>query len=863
MIAWLGLATLASAQDDCSTATSASGTGTFPFDTTGHTTSGFTGSGACPFIIGQDTFIQWTATTGGTYTFDTCGTAFDTRITLHNGTRCNAQCLETNDDACNLQSSITVAGPLLGTTFLIQIGGFGPAEGPGVLNVSVSAPPPLNNTCASPTMISGLGSFLWDNTSASTTNFANGSCGAGYQSSAENDVFFAWNAPSSGDFFVETCGSGTDSVIVVYQGSNCLATCIGDSANNNSCIEDDLFSLTGATAGADYLIQIGGWFPTSSVVSAGVLTIGLGTGLPPHNTCATPDVISGFGTTPFLSDQASTSGFDGNGVAPCANITFHRDLFWVWTATSTTPTQFDTTGSTFNTRLSVHAGTDCSATCIDWDDNSGGGTDSSIILPGVVSGDVYLLQTGGWGAGDFGAGQLTVGPAPAPPTNDDCTSAVAIAGTGSFPYDTSLATTSGFDGGDAVACASTIEQDIFYEWTATSAGDYRFSTCGTPYDTILNLHSGVDCNATCIGGDDDGCSFQSTISVFGVQSGDLLLIQVGGFGPFKGPGMLEVGRVVLPLNDTCATPELVFDEGSFAWDNTYASTTGFDGGDPLVCMSPANSDASTLGRSHRDLFWSFTAPCHGDWQVDTEGSIGNLDSRLSIHAGSDCSATCLQSDDDSGSSPPNSSLSVITSTFPGDAYLIQLGSWSSSSSFGPGLLNITRLQGPCPATSSIAISCDPALPHYAGGTAKLDTSAFGSGRGSGLRLQATDGPAGEFGFFLVSAAATSNLSVFNGTLCLDSPTARYNVQVATNQLNPSLNSVGVFGANGVLQNLSGTSTSGTGFDVPLELPYAPSGQLIQPGDTWIFQLWFRDQTPPLPNPGSSANFTNAVEVTFP
>tara|TARA_R110002073_G_scaffold17992_1_gene66844 strand:+ start:1008 stop:3632 length:2625 start_codon:yes stop_codon:yes gene_type:complete len=863
VLAWLGLVTIATGQDDCSTATSISGVGTFPFDTTGHTTSGFNGSGACPFLIGQDTFLQWTATADGTYSFDTCGTAFDTRISLHNGTGCAAQCYLTNDDACDLQSSITVAGLPLGSTILIQIGGFDQAEGPGVLNVSFSAPLPSNNTCAGPTLLSGLGSFPWDNSTASTTNFGNATCGAGFQSSAENDVFFVWNAPSSGDFFIETCGSGTDSVIVVYEGSDCTATCVGNSANNDVCVDDDLFSLVGAGAGTDYLIQVGGWFPTTPVVTSGVLTIGAGLGLPTHNTCAAPEPTSGFGTTLFQTDQATTSGFDGNGLAPCAGFTLHRDLFWTWTATTTGPTRFSTTGSSFNTRLAIHAGADCTSTCIDWDDNSGGGTDSSVDVPGVVSGDVYLVQVGGWGPGDFGAGQWTVGLTPAAPGNDDCSNGILIAGTGAFPYDTSLATTSGFDGGDAAVCSSVIEHDVFYDWTATTSGDYRFSTCGTPHDTILNLHSGVGCGATCVGSDDDACAFQSTVTVFGVLAGERLLIQVGGFQASTGPGVLEIGRVLLPTNDSCATPEFIVDEGSFAWDNTYASTTGFDGGDPSICMSPLNPDANGLGRSHRDLFWALTVPCPGDWQVDTEGSTGNLDTRLSIHAGSDCSATCLQADDDSGVSPRNSSASVIAGALPGDAYLIQVGSWSSTSSFGPGLLNITRTGGPCTTTASITITCDPAQPHYAGGSAKLDTSAFGSGTGSGLRLECTDGPAGEFGFFLVSATATSALSVFNGILCLDNPMGRYSNVIATNQLNPTLNSIGVFDGTGVLQNLSGTSASGHGFDVPLELPYSPVGQVIQPGDTWAFQLWFRDQTAPLPNPGSSANFSNAVEVTFP
>ena len=38
----------------------------------------------------------------------------------------------------------------------------------------------------------------------------------------------------------------------------------------------------------------------------------------------------------------------------------------------------------------------------------------------------------------------------------------------------------------------------------------------------------------------------------------------------------------------------------------------------------------------------------------------------------------------------------------------------------------------------------------------------------------------------------------------------------------------------------------------------PGGPVaIQPGETWRFQLWFRDK-----NPGKTTNFTDGVSITF-
>ena len=69
-----------------------------------------------------------------------------------------------------------------------------------------------------------------------------------------------------------------------------------------------------------------------------------------------------------------------------------------------------------------------------------------------------------------------------------------------------------------------------------------------------------------------------------------------------------------------------------------------------------------------------------------------------------------------------------------------------------------------------------------------------------------------------------------------------------------MNSVGQFNGAGVLVNLVGTSTVGTGFDVPLELPFMGTPS-IAIGQTWHFQLWHRDV-------GDASNFSTGLSVTF-
>ena len=124
--------------------------------------------------------------------------------------------------------------------------------------------------------------------------------------------------------------------------------------------------------------------------------------------------------------------------------------------------------------------------------------------------------------------------------------------------------------------------------------------------------------------------------------------------------------------------------------------------------------------------------------------------------------------------------------------------------------------------------CQPMDPNSTGQSTYLGAN-HGSGQQSGLRLQGFNGPPGQFAYFLVGTGASSpGLSLGGGRLCLRTAApnqiGRYNI-AGTNR-----NSLGQFDTGGIFQNLSGTSTLGSGFDVPLELPLAGT-PIIQIGST--------------------------------
>tara|TARA_R110002126_G_scaffold64513_22_gene165288 strand:+ start:4859 stop:5830 length:972 start_codon:yes stop_codon:yes gene_type:complete len=299
--------------------------------------------------------------------------------------------------------------------------------------------------------------------------------------------------------------------------------------------------------------------------------------------------------------------------------------------------------------------------------------------------------------------------------------------------------------------------------------------------------------------------------------------------------------------DTCSNPLPVAGEGTFLWDNTGMTTSGFDGSngapDP-ICWSPLTTQIEN------DAFLVWTAPCGGSYSfLVSSPTITNP--KRSVHLLGGCNANCVAGIDDTFFSPYIYVANVAT----GDEILIQVGSTNLGDT-GDGFLIVARNSGPCPP-SGVIISCPQPNPHSGGLNATLVNSVTGVGTPSGLHLEVTDGPAGEFAFCLISTDDSNAVALFDGVLCLGSPQGRYNPSIAANQGLPALNSLGQFSNTGVLLNISGTSVSGTGFDVPTELPFAGPIQSIQPGETWHFQYWHRDQ-----NPVSTANFSDVAGVTF-
>jgi len=175
---------------------------------------------------------------------------------------------------------------------------------------------------------------------------------------------------------------------------------------------------------------------------------------------------------------------------------------------------------------------------------------ASSAVASLTAGQSYLIQIETWDDGVVGLSNLQISTV-AGVGNDDCSTATAISGTGPWSFDTSTATVSGFSGNSACTNSGSLDMgpDVFFEWTATTAGDYEFKTEFSQYDTKLNVHQGAGCTATCAGYNDDFYGLQSRVVLNGVNAGDTFLVQCGGWGGASGAGELDI----LPFVDPCTT----------------------------------------------------------------------------------------------------------------------------------------------------------------------------------------------------------------------------------------------------------------------------------------------------------------------
>jgi hypothetical protein len=435
--------------DACTTPDLVVGTGVFAFDNSTATT-GTEGQteGVCNFYtltgIDNDVWFTWVAPSSGVAIIETCNlSGLDTKMAAYSGTTCPTPgtALACSDDDCSfgLQSHIqfAVTG---GNQYVVQLGNYpGATGGIGQFSIAVASLP-ANDDCTTPSAISGFGRFAFDNTLATTgaQGQTEALCFFYGNTSINNDVWFTWVAPATGNFAVVTEGlTDIDTKIAVYDGAGCPATAALGCNDDGGVSDYQSITTFSATSGNSYTIQLG-LYPFTTLGGMGRFAIMQNTLPTTADSCSTPDVISGQGIFPF-DTVFSTTGAEGQTEALCnyyGLTAVEQDSWYLWTPDMTGTALITSCPGTFaDTKIGVYAGPNCptpgtALACVD--DSCGPTSFQTDVSVAVSCGQTYLIQVGSYpyGGQEGGLGDLDISIVGAPcstPSVPECFGDTAVA----------------------------------------------------------------------------------------------------------------------------------------------------------------------------------------------------------------------------------------------------------------------------------------------------------------------------------------------------------------------------------------------------------------------------------------------------
>ena len=521
------------------------------------------------------------------------------------------------------------------------------------------------------------------------------------------------------------------------------------------------------------------------------------------DTCTTGTLIASVGSFPFDNTLASTSQFTGNGNCSPAGPILENDVFWQWLAPQAGSYRLEARGTFLRPGIQLHGGTGCNARCLTFEGAQGAQNFAVLFLNDIPAGEPILIQVGSL-AGQPGPGTLEI------EIYDPCPGLAA----------------DGFEENDTCQTPAPLWPGTVGDLTIDRA-DPDFYALTIPPRTELWLFEnqdevGVDyhlwnpgCQGTAL---TSGPSFVIFPNIDFAPKTVILEARVSPFSPGQcGRYGLDVSFVQNPCT---AIPDDPFEE-----NDTCQSP---------VPLPPGNYPGLHCKDIDPDFYYIVLEP--GQQLQITDLSVTPLvEYRL-------WNQPCMQV----LATPSARTLNHTNSTASTQTTILE-------AFYNPGFVTCAEYWLDVRVLSGAGVPfCDPMDPNSSGRSTRM-TGTLGSGSGSDLLLESEEGPPGQFGYFLVGTGISEpGIQISDGRLCLSlaSPNAigRYNLSGTIH------NSLGQFDGAGRFQNLSQTSQSGYGFEVPETIPIAGS-PMVQAGSTWYFQAWHRE-------PGGRSNFSNGLQVTF-
>jgi hypothetical protein len=290
-------------------------------------------------------------------------------------------------------------------------------------------------------------------------------------------------------------------------------------------------------------------------------------------------------------------------------------------------------------------------------------------LPVASSADGYALVAGVYG-GQIYTYLVAV-------ANDQCSGAIALSSGVTYTMDTTRATSTS----DLTpTCQGNFGKGVWFKYTPTGTGPVLVSTCGSSFDTVLQVYSGscgalaaVNCN------DDNGpaCSGNRASLSFSGTAGTTYYILAGGYS--NNSGTLQIAAQL--LNDQSSGAIALANGTPYAMNTSDATSTG-----DLVPVCGYN-----VGKT---VWFTFTPAssrvvavntCGSDFDTVVQPYVNNAGSLTPVGGG--CN-------DDSNVCPGSRQSCSAFPAIAGTTYYLMVGGYNGAS----GNLNITASDVPAAIT---------------------------------------------------------------------------------------------------------------------------------------------------------------------
>lgn len=327
--------------------------------------------------IGATLWYRFSLAEEASVDLDTFDSGFDTVLAVYTGSWGALAHVACNDDTNSLQSRVAF-NALAGTTYYVQVGGFGGDTGELQLNGRTGTPfvTPANDDRANAETLDVSGPMQTQSTRYATLEAGEANPCAPIGAT----VWFTFTAPSSDSLELDTAGSSFDTVMGLYDADLNQLACNDDDYSLQARIRYDV------VAGDTYYVQVGGYGDASGdlVLDADLLT------RPANDDFADATPIEEAPATHQQDTREAT--LEDAEPTPCGAI--RATVWYAWTPETATLATVDTFGSNFDTVLAVYAST--SEGLVNLDCNDDGATlQSSVSFP-AVPGVTYYVQVGGY-----------------------------------------------------------------------------------------------------------------------------------------------------------------------------------------------------------------------------------------------------------------------------------------------------------------------------------------------------------------------------------------------------------------------------------------------------------------------------------